>query len=212
MSTLAAPGIRAMVKPVNVGFDQFSTVSRGSSRSSSRGTLSRRVAQAFEEGSARPSGHVILDSAEKRFDVSCPRRTERRDPSASPPARVRVMGRQGRGVDDDRELRGILGSRLAQAGYEVKEAPNGLGLVSTSIRPARHHRARRDDVVDRRLRAVPRHQVEPGVRHHPRRLHVRPQPRRATSARHGRGAVDYFPKPLDIEKLSAASGRLIPIH
>ena len=112
------------------------------------------------------------------------------------------MARKVAVVDDDREVREVVGERLVEAGYEVKVASNGLRLVTTL------HVDRPDlillDVMmswidgfelcrslkrNDELRSIPvvfisgktsREDVERGIEC---------------------GAVDYFPKPLDLRRL-----------
>jgi DNA-binding response OmpR family regulator len=120
------------------------------------------------------------------------------------------MARRVTVVDDDREVRELLGERLGQLGYEVKGVSNGLRLVSTL------HVDRPDlillDVMmswidgfelcrslkqNDEFRAIPvvfisgktsPDDVERGI---------------------SCGAVDYFPKPLDVERLCERVGEII---
>ena len=120
------------------------------------------------------------------------------------------MARRVTVVDDDREVRELLGARLGQLGYEVKGVSNALRLVSTL------HVDRPDlillDVMmswidgfelcrslkqNDEFRAIPvvfisgktsPDDVERGI---------------------SCGAVDYFPKPLDVERLCERVGEII---
>jgi DNA-binding response OmpR family regulator len=121
------------------------------------------------------------------------------------------VGRRVAVVDDDRELRGILGSRLAQAGYDVKEAPNGLRLVSTL------HVDRPDIILlDVMMSWIDGFELCRAIKSNPEfaTIPVVFMSGRTSSSDVERGlacgAIDYFPKPLDIERLIARVGELIP--
>jgi DNA-binding response OmpR family regulator len=120
------------------------------------------------------------------------------------------MGRRVAVVDDDRELRSMLGLRLAQAGYEVKEAPNGLRLVSTL------HVDRPDIILlDVMMSWIDGFELCRAIKSNAEfaTIPVIFMSGRTASADVERGmacgAVDYFPKPLDIERLIARVGELV---
>ncbi|HKA89275.1 MAG TPA: response regulator [Haliangiales bacterium] len=120
------------------------------------------------------------------------------------------MARRVTVVDDDREVRELLGDRLRRLGYEVKVVSNGLRLVSTL------HVDRPDlillDVmmswIDgfelcRSLKQNDEFRAIPVVF-----ISGKTSPddmERGISC----GAVDYFPKPLDVERLLERVGEII---
>ncbi len=120
------------------------------------------------------------------------------------------MARRVTVVDDDREVRELLGERLKGLGYEVKVVSNGLRLVSTL------HVDRPDlillDVMmswidgfelcrslkqNDEFRAIPVVFISGKTS--------------ADDVERGKscGAVDYFPKPLDVERLLERVGEII---
>jgi DNA-binding response OmpR family regulator len=113
-------------------------------------------------------------------------------------------------VDDDRDVRDLLGARLKSAGFEVKVAANGLRLVSTL------HVDRPDVIlldvmmswIDgfelcRAIKANPDYKGIPIV-------FISGKTSEADVARGiSCGAVDYFPKPLDMERLIARVRELV---
>jgi len=120
------------------------------------------------------------------------------------------MGRRVAVVDDDRELRSVLGHRLTQAGYEVKEAPNGLRLVSTL------HVDRPDIILlDVMMSWIDGFELCRAIKANAEfaTIPVVFMSGRTSAADIERGmacgAVDYFPKPLDIERLIARVGELV---
>jgi DNA-binding response OmpR family regulator len=101
------------------------------------------------------------------------------------------MARKVAVVDDDREVCEWIGASLLAEGYEVKVAPNGLRLVST-LHVDRPDLILLDVVMDIPVvfmsgKSSPA-DVERGM---------------------ACGAVDYFPKPLDMERLLARVRELV---
>jgi DNA-binding response OmpR family regulator len=105
-------------------------------------------------------------------------------------------------VDDDREVRDWIRSRLVAAGYEVKAVANGLRLVSTL------HVDRPDLILlDVMMSWIDGFELCRAIKQNPEYKDIpiifmsgKTAPadiERGLAA----GAVDYFPKPLDIEAL-----------
>src|SRR5262245_366788 len=105
-------------------------------------------------------------------------------------------------VDDDRDVRELLGERLGQAGYEVKVASNGLRLISTL------HVDRPDIILlDVMMSWIDGFELCRSLK---RNDEFRSIPvvfisgkTSAEDLERGKqcGAVDYFPKPLDLHRL-----------
>jgi DNA-binding response OmpR family regulator len=114
------------------------------------------------------------------------------------------MGRKVAVVDDDRDVRDMVGSSLTQAGYEVKMAANGLRLVST-LQVDRPDLILLDVMMSwidgfelcRSLKANPDYCEIPVIFISGKTSSGDVE--RGLSC----GAVDYFPKPLDLERLVA---------
>jgi DNA-binding response OmpR family regulator len=114
------------------------------------------------------------------------------------------MGRRVAVVDDDRDVRELLNDMLSRAGYEVKQAANGLRLISTL------HVDRPDlillDVMMSWIdgfelcRAIKQNQEFRGIPI----VFISGKTSPADVERGLEcGAIDYFPKPLDLERLLA---------
>ena len=113
-------------------------------------------------------------------------------------------------VDDDRELRSFLGQRLVEAGYEVKEAPNGLRLVSTL------HVDRPDLILlDVMMSWIDGFELCRAIKANREFASI---PVVFMSGKSSRadiekgmscGAIDYFPKPLDMERLLARVAEIL---
>jgi DNA-binding response OmpR family regulator len=120
------------------------------------------------------------------------------------------MARRVTVVDDDREVRELLGERLRALGYDVKVVSNGLRLVSSLhvdrpdlilldvmmswidgfelCRSLKQNDEFRDIPVVFISGKTSTDDVERGI---------------------ASGAVDYFPKPLDVERLLTRVGEII---
>ena len=112
------------------------------------------------------------------------------------------MGRKVVVVDDDREVRDWLRDSLVGMGYEVKAVANGLRLVSTL------HVDRPDIILlDVMMSWIDGFELCRAIKQNPefRDIPVIFMSGKTAPAdiERGRaaGAVDYFPKPLDIERL-----------
>ncbi len=105
-------------------------------------------------------------------------------------------------VDDDRDLRDYIGDKLERLGYAVKVASNGLRLVSTL------HVDRPDLIVlDVMMSWIDGFELCRAIKSNPeyREIPVVFMSGKTAPADVERGmscgAVDYFPKPLDVERL-----------
>ena len=105
-------------------------------------------------------------------------------------------------VDDDREVREFIGQSLTRLGYEVKHAANGLRLVSTL------HVDRPDLIVlDVMMSWIDGFELCRAIKQNPEFcdipvVFVSGKTSPADMERGlACGAVDYFPKPLDVERL-----------
>jgi DNA-binding response OmpR family regulator len=112
------------------------------------------------------------------------------------------MARKVAVVDDDREVREAIGESLARIGYEVKVAANGLRLVSTL------HVDRPDIILlDVMMSWIDGFELCRAIKANPefRDIPVVFMSGKTAPADMERGlscgAVDYFPKPLDMERL-----------
>ncbi len=105
-------------------------------------------------------------------------------------------------VDDDREVRERIGASLVELGYEVKVATNGLRLVSAL------HVDRPDLILlDVMMSWIDGFELCRAIKKNPRLRDIpvvfmsgKSSPsdiERGLSC----GAVDYFPKPLDLDRL-----------
>jgi DNA-binding response OmpR family regulator len=113
-------------------------------------------------------------------------------------------------VDDDRELREEVRERLVGAGYEVKLAANGLRLVSTL------HVDRPDLILlDVMMSWIDGFELCRAIKANPafREIPVVFMSGKTAQADVERGlacgAVDYFRKPLDLERLLARIGEIL---
>ena len=105
-------------------------------------------------------------------------------------------------VDDDRETREMLKMALELEGYEVSQAANGLRLISTL------HVDRPDLILlDVMMSWIDGFELCRAIKKNPT-FHDIPvifisARKSAEDERAGReaGAIDYFPKPLDMERL-----------
>jgi DNA-binding response OmpR family regulator len=112
------------------------------------------------------------------------------------------MARKVAVVDDDREVCETLGECLAALGYEVKVAPNGLRLVST-LHVDRPDLILLDVVMSwidgfelcRAIKANPEFKDIPIVFMSGKTAPADMERGLAC------GAIDYFPKPLDLQRL-----------
>lgn len=105
-------------------------------------------------------------------------------------------------VDDDREVRELLDLAFTRAGYEVTQAPSGLRLIGAL------HVDRTDLIVlDVMMSWIDGFELCRALKQNERFKHV---PVVFISGKTGAadverglacGAVDYFPKPLDLERL-----------
>ena len=113
-------------------------------------------------------------------------------------------------VDDDREVRDWLRERLAGLGYEVKAISNGLRLVSTL------HVDRPDLIIlDVMMSWIDGFELCRAIKQNPEFKDIpvvflsgKTAPadvERGLAA----GAVDYFPKPLDIDRLLGRVSELL---
>ena len=105
-------------------------------------------------------------------------------------------------VDDDREVRDRIGQSLAELGYEVKVAANGLRLVSTL------HVDRPDLILlDVMMSWIDGFELCRAIKQNPefRDIPIVFMSGKTAPADVERGmacgAADYFPKPLDMERL-----------
>jgi DNA-binding response OmpR family regulator len=112
------------------------------------------------------------------------------------------MARKIAVVDDDREVREAIGGSLADLGYEVNVAANGLRLVSTL------HVDRPDIILlDVMMSWIDGFELCRAIKANPefRDIPVVFMSGKTAQADMERGlscgAVDYFPKPLDMERL-----------
>src|SRR5512144_270852 len=112
------------------------------------------------------------------------------------------MARKVAVVDDDRAVREFIGQSLAELGYEVKHAANGLRLVSTL------HVDRPDIILlDVMMSWIDGFELCRAIKQNPefRDIPVVFMSGKTAPADVERGmaagAVDYFPKPIDIERL-----------
>lgn len=112
------------------------------------------------------------------------------------------MARKVAVVDDDREVREVIGDTLARLGYEVKVAANGLRLVSTL------HVDRPDIILlDVMMSWIDGFELCRAIKSNPefRDIPVVFMSGKTAQSDVERGlacgAVDYFPKPLDMERL-----------
>ena len=120
------------------------------------------------------------------------------------------MARKIAVVDDDREVRDLLAERLEQAGYHVKTAANGLRLVST-LHVDRPDLILLDVMMSwtdgfelcRSIKANAEFSSIPVVFISGKTAAIDVE--RGMSC----GAADYFPKPLDMERLLARVCQLI---
>jgi DNA-binding response OmpR family regulator len=114
------------------------------------------------------------------------------------------MARRIAVVDDDREVRDVLEKTLVQAGFEVKTAANGLRLVSAL------HLDRPDLILlDVMMSWIDGFELCRAIKHNPELSAIpvifisgRTAPGDVAKGL-ACGAVDYFPKPLDLERLVA---------
>jgi DNA-binding response OmpR family regulator len=114
------------------------------------------------------------------------------------------MARKVAVVDDDREVREAIASTLAAMGYEVKVAANGLRLVSAL------HVDRPDIILlDVMMSWIDGFELCRAIKQNPefRDIPVIFMSGRTSTPDIERGlacgAVDYFPKPLDLDRLLA---------
>jgi DNA-binding response OmpR family regulator len=112
------------------------------------------------------------------------------------------MARKVAVVDDDREVREWIGASLLALGYEVKVAANGLRLVSTL------HVDRPDLILlDVMMSWIDGFELCRSIKQNPefRDIPVVFMSGKTSPADVERGlacgAVDYFPKPLDMQRL-----------
>ena len=112
------------------------------------------------------------------------------------------MARKVAVVDDDREVREFIGQSLEDLGYEVKHANNGLRLVSTL------HVDRPDLILlDVMMSWIDGFELCRAIKANPvfSDIPVVFMSGKTSPADVERGlacgAVDYFPKPLDVQKL-----------
>jgi DNA-binding response OmpR family regulator len=112
------------------------------------------------------------------------------------------MARKVAVVDDDREVREWIGESLLRQGYEVKVAANGLRLVSTL------HVDRPDLILlDVMMSWIDGFELCRAIKSNPefRDIPVVFMSGKTSPSDVERGlacgAVDYFPKPLDMERL-----------
>jgi CheY-like chemotaxis protein len=112
------------------------------------------------------------------------------------------MARKVAVVDDDREVREFIAQSLADLGYEVKHANNGLRLVSTL------HVDRPDLILlDVMMSWIDGFELCRAIKQNPQfsDIPVVFMSGKTSPADMERGlacgAVDYFPKPLDVERL-----------
>src|SRR5512147_377207 len=105
-------------------------------------------------------------------------------------------------VDDDREVSDRIGASLAELGYDVKVATNGLRLVSTL------HVDRPDLILlDVMMSWIDGFELCRAIKQNPefRTIPVVFMSGKTSPADIERGmacgAVDYFPKPLDVDRL-----------
>ena len=120
------------------------------------------------------------------------------------------MARKVAVVDDDREVCEWIGASLLSEGYEVKVAPNGLRLVSTL------HVDRPDLILlDVMMSWIDGFELCRSIKANPefRDIPVVFMSGKTSPADIERGmacgAVDYFPKPLDMERLLARVRELV---
>jgi len=120
------------------------------------------------------------------------------------------MARKVAVVDDDREVREWIGASLLKQGYEVKVAANGLRLVSTL------HVDRPDLILlDVMMSWIDGFELCRSIKANPefRDIPVVFMSGKTSAADVERGfacgAVDYFPKPLDMERLLHRVSELI---
>jgi DNA-binding response OmpR family regulator len=113
-------------------------------------------------------------------------------------------------VDDDREVRDRIGQSLAELGYEVKVAANGLRLVSTL------HVDRPDLILlDVMMSWIDGFELCRAIKQNPefRDIPIVFMSGKTAPADVERGmacgAADYFPKPLDLERLVARVRELV---
>jgi DNA-binding response OmpR family regulator len=120
------------------------------------------------------------------------------------------MARKIAVVDDDRELRELLETTLMRVGYDVKLAANGLRLISTL------HVDRPDLILlDVMMSWIDGFELCRAIKQN---AEFRPIPVVFISGKKSPqdierglkcGAVDYFPKPLDLERLIARVQELV---
>jgi DNA-binding response OmpR family regulator len=120
------------------------------------------------------------------------------------------MARKVAVVDDDREVREWIGASLLEQGYEVKVAANGLRLVSTL------HVDRPDLILlDVMMSWIDGFELCRAIKQNPefRDIPVVFMSGKTSAADVERGmacgAVDYFPKPLDMERLLSRVRELV---
>jgi DNA-binding response OmpR family regulator len=120
------------------------------------------------------------------------------------------MARKVAVVDDDREVREWIGANLLEKGYEVKVAANGLRLVSTL------HVDRPDLILlDVMMSWIDGFELCRSIKANPefKDIPVVFMSGKTSAADVERGlacgAVDYFPKPLDMQRLLSRVGELI---
>ena len=113
-------------------------------------------------------------------------------------------------VDDDREVRDRIGQSLVDLGYEVKVAANGLRLVSTL------HVDRPDLILlDVMMSWIDGFELCRAIKQNPefRDIPIVFMSGKTAPADVERGmacgAADYFPKPLDLERLVARVRELV---
>ncbi len=120
------------------------------------------------------------------------------------------MARKIAVVDDDRDVRELLETSLQHAGYEVKLAANGLRLISTL------HVDRPDLILlDVMMSWIDGFELCRAIKQNAefRKIPVVFISGKTTTADVERGlkcgAVDYFPKPLDLERLIARVAEIV---
>jgi DNA-binding response OmpR family regulator len=113
-------------------------------------------------------------------------------------------------VDDDRDVREMLQAVLEHAGYEVKLAANGLRLIST-LRVDRPNLILLDVMMSwidglELCRAIKQNRDFGEIP-----IIFISGKTTPTDVAHGLacGAADYFPKPIDVERLLSRIGELV---
>jgi DNA-binding response OmpR family regulator len=120
------------------------------------------------------------------------------------------MARKVAVVDDDRDVRELLEFALRRAGYDVKVAANGLRLVSTL------HVDRPDLILlDVMMSWIDGFELCRAIKQNPEFkgipvVFISGKTAPADIEKGLRcGAVDYFPKPLDLDRLLTRIGEII---